>query len=255
MSRLKELFSNELPLGTDGDNIADSLKDLIDNNKLNRAFNLLSDLGLDEMDARPIIASYLKSHDKENGTDLSSELGFSMTMSAGSGATPAAPSAPPTPPSDAGASAPPTPPAAPPTPPATPPAAPPEAAPPAAPPLDAGMAPPAPPPPPGAPGPMIPNPAPLAESGTGHKLVDEIRSRISGFFNQTEGTFTIGEEGFVTKMCKELKEKYHVPPGTHKADRFDHMVERACNSIMEKYKQKHGHSKELLDIKRLSGLS
>jgi hypothetical protein len=108
--------------------------------------------------------------------------------------------------------------------------------------------------PPGAPGPMIPNPAPLAESGNGHKLVDEIRSRISGFFNQTEGTFTIGEEGFVTKMCKELKEKYHVPPGTHKAERFDHMVERACTSIMEKYKQRHSHSRELSDMRRMAGI-
>jgi hypothetical protein len=105
-----------------------------------------------------------------------------------------------------------------------------------------------------APGPMIPNPAPLAESGNVNKLVDEIRSRISGFFNQTEGTFTIGEEGFVTKMCKELKEKYHVPPGTHKADRFDHMVERACNNIMEKYKQRHSHSRELSDMRRMAGI-
>jgi hypothetical protein len=232
MAELKDLFANELPLGTDGDNVRDSIEGIIDNNKLNRAFQLLADLGLDEMDSRPIIASYLKSHDKENGTDLSSKLGFD-----GSSVTPAAP---------------PPPEAAPPAPPpeAAPPAPPPEAAPPAPPP-EAEMAPPA--APPGAPGPMIPNPAPLAE-GNAHKVVDEIRSRISGFFNQTEGTFTIGEEGFVTKMCKELKEKYHVPPGTHKADRFDHMVERACNSIMEKYKQRHSHSRELSDMRRMAGI-
>jgi len=238
MAELKGLFGNELPLGTDGDNVRDSIKGIIDNNKLNRAFQILADLGLDEMDARPIIASYLKSHDRENGTDLSSKLGFD-----GVSAAPAVPPAPPAPPPEA----------------AAPPAPPPEAAAPAAPPPEAA-APLAPPPeaaaPPGAaPGPMIPNPAPLAESGNGSKLVDEIRSRISGFFNQTEGTFTIGEEGFVTKMCKELKEKYHVPPGTHKADRFDHMVERACNSIMEKYKQRHSHSRELSDMRRMAGLS
>jgi len=243
MAQLKDLFSNELPLGTDGDNIRDSIKGLIDNNKLNRAFHLLADLGLDEMDARPIIASYLKSHDRENGTDLSSKLGFSMTVSAGAGS-----GSPPPPPPEAAV------PAAPPPEAAAPPAPPPEAAAPPAPPPDAGMAPPA-APPGAAPGPMIPNPAPLAESGKVNKLVDEIRSRISGFFNQTEGTFTIGEEGFVTKMCKELKEKYHVPPGTHKADRFDHMVERACNNIMEKYKQRHSHSRELSDMRRMAGLS
>jgi len=56
-------------------------------------------------------------------------------------------------------------------------------------------------------------------------------------------------------MCKELKEKYHVPPGTHKADKFDHMVERACNNIMEKYKQRHSHSRELSDMRRMAGLS
>jgi hypothetical protein len=240
MAELKDLFSNELPLGTDGDNVRDSIKGIIDNNKLNRAFQILADLGLDEMDARPIIASYLKSHDRENGTDLSSKLGFD-----------GASAAPPTPPAAPPAGAPPAPPpeaAAPPTPPAgAPPAPPPEAAAPPAPPPEAA-------PPGAAPGPMIPNPAPLAESGNGHKLVDEIRSRISGFFNQTEGTFTIGEEGFVTKMCKELKEKYHVPPGTHKADRFDHMVERACNNIMEKYKQRHSHSRELSDMRRMAGI-
>jgi hypothetical protein len=240
METLKNLFSNPVPLGTDGDNARDSLEGIIDMNKLNRAFALLADLGLDEMDARPIIAEYLKSYDEANDTDLSTQLGFDGVS--------AAPAAPPTPPPEA---------AAPPAPPpeaAAPPAPPPEAAPPEAAmaPPEAAMTPPG--APPAAPGPMIPNPAPLAESGNGSKLVDEIRSRISGFFNQTEGTFTIGEEGFVTKMCKELKEKYHVPPGTHKADRFDHMVERACNNIMEKYKQHHSHSRELSDIRRIAGI-
>jgi hypothetical protein len=238
MAELKDLFGNELPLGTDGDNVRDSIEGIIDNNKLNRAFQLLADLGLDEMDARPIIASYLKSHDKENGTDLSAKLGFDGTS--------VTPKVPPAPPPEA---------AAPPAPPpeaAAPPAPPPEAAAPPAPPPDAGMAPPG--APPAAPGPMIPNPAPVMEGGKVTKLVDEIRSRISGFFNQTEGTFTIGEEGFVTKMCKELKEKYHVPPGTHKAERFDHMVERACNNIMEKYKQRHSHSRELSDMRRMAGI-
>ena len=69
---------------------------------------------------------------------------------------------------------------------------------------------------------------------------------------------TIGEEGFVTKMCKELKEKYNIEPGSSKADKFDGMVERACHSVMEKYKahnvakQQHNRMMELAGIKETS---
>ena len=97
--------------------------------------------------------------------------------------------------------------------------------------------------------PAAPAETPVAENGEemhvhrpangAEKLFSDIKERVSGFFNASEGTMTIGEEGFVTKMCKELKEKYNIEPGTHKADRFDQMVERACHKVMEKYKHHH----------------
>ena len=84
---------------------------------------------------------------------------------------------------------------------------------------------------------------------TAEKLFDEIEERVSGFFNANEGTMTIGEEGFVTKMCKELKEKYNIEPDTMRAEKFDSMVERACHSVMEKYKghvqAQHEHARML----------
>ncbi|NBR62284.1 MAG: hypothetical protein EBT86_11750, partial [Actinobacteria bacterium] len=76
LEQLKQLFNNELPLGTNGANAADSISGIIDERKLTKAFELLADLGLDEMDARPIINEFLRSYDAENGTDLSDRLGF-----------------------------------------------------------------------------------------------------------------------------------------------------------------------------------
>jgi hypothetical protein len=108
---------------------------------------------------------------------------------------------------------------------------------------------------PAAPGPLVPNPAaPVMEGKMMHRVVDEIFSRVSGFFNENNGTFTIGEEGFITKMCKELKEKYRIDPKNPKAEMFDRMVEGACNRIMEKLKQRHSHSRELSDMRRMAGI-
>jgi hypothetical protein len=87
-----------------------------------------------------------------------------------------------------------------------------------------------------------------------HRIVDEIFSRVSGFFNENNGTFTIGEEGFVTKMCKELKEKYHIDPKHPKAEMFDRMVEGACGRIMEKMKQKHQAESDHARMLELSGM-
>jgi ribosomal protein S17E len=87
---------------------------------------------------------------------------------------------------------------------------------------------------------------------TAEKLFDEIEERVSGFFNANEGTMTIGEEGFVTKMCKELKEKYNIEPDTMRAEKFDGMVERACHSVMEKYK---GHVQAQYEHARMLELS
>ena len=233
---LQDLFSQEVPIGTGGDNINSSLDGVIDDKKLEQAFELLAELGLDEMDARPIVAEFLKSYDAENGTELSGKLGYDA------GGEPPAP-----------AEAPPAEPAA---------AAPAPAEAPAAPPPEAAPAPaeaPAAPPPEAA-------PAPVAEEGEemvrrklnmhnkSKKLFDEIAERVSGFFNANEGTFTIGEEGFITKMCKELKEKYDIEPDTMRAEKFDRMVESACRRIMETYKTRHASQMEKMRMLKLAGL-
>jgi len=230
MESLKTLFASEVPLGTNGNNAVDSISGVIDEKKLYKAFELLAELGLDEMDARPIISEYLKAHDAENGTDFHNQLGFEDGVAA-------APPPPPPPPAPE--------PAAPPPEAAAPPAAPPPEA--AAPPADPGAV----------PGAMIPNqPAapPMMEGRVMHKIVDEIFSRVSGFFNENNGTFTIGEHGFVTKMCKELKEKYHIDPRNPKSEMFDRMVEGACARIMEKMKQKHQADSDHARMLELAGM-
>ncbi len=246
MQKLKDLFAEEVPIGTNANNVTSSLRGIIDKNKLERAFEILADLGLDKMDSRVIISNFLKAHDEENDTDLASQLGFDPNAQA-------APAAPPAPPEAA------APAAAPPAPEATPPeaAAPaPEAMPPAP---EAT--------PPAAPAPAAPAAAPVAEGpdgkmlrkkqgghGVAEKLFGDIEERVSGFFNANEGTMTIGEEGFVTKMCKELKEKYNIEPDTMRAEKFDRMVERACHSIMEKYKGHLAAQQEQSRMLELAGL-
>ncbi len=237
---LQDLFSQEVPIGTAGDNINSSLDGIIDDKKLEQAFELLAELGLDEMDARPIVSEFLKSYDAENGTDFSVKIGYD-TEAGAQEAPPAEPAA--------GAE------------PAAPVAPPPEAAAPAAPPPEAA-APVAAPPPEAA----APVAAPVAEEdedmmkqksarhSKSKKLFDEIAERVSGFFNANEGTFTIGEEGFITKMCKELKEKYDVEPDTMRAEKFDRMVESACRRIMEVYKTRHAAQSEQMRMLKLAGL-
>jgi len=233
MQSLKDLFNQDLPLGTNASNVRDSLKDIVDNDKLGKAFEALADLGLDEMDARPIISEFLKAHDSENQTDFAGKLGFDKDVAPAEappeGAPTAAPAAPAAPPAPA--------------------AAPAAEAPPEAVPAEA-----------------LPAAAPVAENpdedmmhrkqqrhgSTAKKLFDEIEQRVSGFFNSNEGTMTIGEEGFVTKMCKELKEKYNIEPDSMRAEKFDSMVERACHSVMEKYK---GHAQEQQEHNRMLELS
>ncbi len=235
---LQDLFSQELPIGTGGNNVNSSLDGIIDDKKLEQAFELLAELGLDEMDARPIVSEFLKSYDAENDTDLSSKLGYETGQGEAppAEAPPEAAPAPAAPPPEAAAAA----------------APPPEAVPPAAPPPEAV--------PPAAPV------SPVAEEGEdivqkksnssnkSKKLFDEIHERVSGFFNANEGTFTIGEEGFITKMCKELKEKYDIEPDTMRAEKFDRMVESACRRIMEAYKQHHASRMEQTRMLQLAGL-
>jgi hypothetical protein len=227
MQTLQDLFSQELPIGTDGNNVNNSLDGIIDEKKLEQAFELLAELGLDEMDARPIVSEFLKAYDTENGTDFSAKLGFDSSAAAPAEPAPAA-------------EAPPAEPAAAPAPVAEV--------------------------PPALPAPAEPAPVPVAETGeevihkkrsmnnTSKKLFDEIHQRISGFFNANEGTFTIGEEGFITKMCKEMKEKYNIDPDTMRAERFDRMVEGACRKIMEAYKTKHMAQMEQTRMLKLAGL-
>ena len=230
MQSLKDLFNQDLPLGTNASNVRDSLKDIVDNDKLGKAFEALAELGLDEMDARPIISEFLKAHDSENQTDFAGKLGFDKDIAPAEAPPEGAPAEAP-PEAAAPAEAPPTPAAE----------APPEAVPAEAPPAAA---------------PVAENPdedmlrkKQHRHGSTAEKLFDEIEERVSGFFNANEGTMTIGEEGFVTKMCKELKEKYNIEPDTMRAEKFDSMVERACHSVMEKYKghvqAQHEHARML----------
>jgi hypothetical protein len=229
MQSLKDLFNQDLPLGTNASNVRDSLKDIVDNDKLGKAFEALAELGLDEMDARPIISEFLKAHDAENQTDFASKLGFDKDMPPAEAPPEAAPAEAPVAPAEAPA------PAA---------EAPPEAVPAEAPPVAA---------------PVAENPdedmirkKQSRHGSTAEKLFDEIEERVSGFFNANEGTMTIGEEGFVTKMCKELKEKYNIEPDTMRAEKFDNIVERACHSVMEKYK---GHVQAQHEQARMLELS
>jgi hypothetical protein len=233
MQTLQDLFAQELPIGTNGSNVNNSLDGIIDEKKLEQAFEMLAELGLDEMDARPIVSAFLKSYDAENGTDFSAKLGFEDGEEA-----PAEAPAAEAPPAEAPAAE-------------APPAAPmPAEVPPAAP----------------AAAPVPAAPVPVAEEGEevlhkqhsmknkSKKLFDEIHERVSGFFNANEGTFTIGEEGFITKMCKEMKEKYDIEPDTMRAERFDRMVEGACRRIMEAYKTKHMAQMEQTRMLKLAGL-
>lgn len=240
MQTLKDLFKQELPIGTNGSNVTSSLRGTIDNNKLDRAFELLADLGLDELDARPIISAFLKSYDSENDTDLATTLGFDTEGAPEEPAAEAPPEAAAVPPEAAPADAA---------------AVPPEAA--AVPPEAAAV------PPEAAPAPAAPvaetsedyvDSQPRNKSNVAEKLFGDIKERVSGFFNSNEGTMTIGEEGFVTKMCKELKEKYNIEPGSSKADKFDGMVERACHSVMEKYKAHNAAKQEHDRMMELAGL-
>lgn len=224
---LQDLFNQEVPIGTGGGNINSSLDGIIDDKKLEQAFELLAELGLDEMDARPIVAEFLKSYDAENGTDLSTKLGYDTGE-----APPAEPEAPAEPAPEA-----------------------PPAEPAAAPPPEAAPAPEA-----------VPPAVPVAEEdedmmkqkadrhSKSKKLFDEIAERVGGFFNANEGTFTIGEEGFITKMCKELKEKHGIEPDTMRAEKFDRMVESACRRIMEVYKHRHAAQAEQMRMLKLAGL-
>ena len=213
IEKLNQLLSQNLKVGQDGTNAKMSLKDLIDDSEFMKV--------LDNVPAETDLNDLIKGWVETNHEDLVDKLTFPEGDATEPAPTPE-PAAAEAPPAEAPAAAAPAEPAAP--------AAPEQ---------------------------------PVAEdeeemqhhrpTGSAEKLFSDIKERVSGFFNASEGTMTIGEEGFVTKMCKELKEKYNIEPGTPKADKFDQMVERACHTVMEKYKQHHAMSQEHDRMLELAG--
>lgn len=75
IEKLKELVQQAIPVGPDGTNAIESLDGIIDDSELNDIFKELADMD-PEFDARPIIKDYLRIHDEENGTDISSHINF-----------------------------------------------------------------------------------------------------------------------------------------------------------------------------------
>ncbi len=74
INKLKELMSQEFPVGTDGSNAIESLKEIIDDDELNDIFKELADVS-PESDVRSILTDYIKIKDEENGTDVLSKIG------------------------------------------------------------------------------------------------------------------------------------------------------------------------------------
>lgn len=75
IQKLNQLFEKEFPVGADGSNAIQSLTDIIDDPELNDVLKEYSDIS-PELDARPVIMSYIKLHDEENGTEIASQIKF-----------------------------------------------------------------------------------------------------------------------------------------------------------------------------------
>lgn len=73
---LNQLMANEFPVGADGTNAIESIKGIIEDPELDRIFKELAEIS-PEMDARAIIADYVKIKDEEYSTDVSSKLQYS----------------------------------------------------------------------------------------------------------------------------------------------------------------------------------
>ena len=73
VTKLKELMAQEFPVGTDGSNAIESLKEIIDDDELNDIFKELADVS-PESDIRSILTDYIKIKDEENGTDVLSQV-------------------------------------------------------------------------------------------------------------------------------------------------------------------------------------
>ncbi len=75
IDKLNQLVANPLPVGTDGNNAIESLTDIIDDNELMDIFKEIADID-PELDARDFIKQYIEIKDKENGTDVLSQIEF-----------------------------------------------------------------------------------------------------------------------------------------------------------------------------------
>ena len=105
IQKLNELVSQEFPVGPDGTNATESLKDIINDNELNDIFKELADVS-PESDVRSILKDYIKIKDEENGTDIGSKINFPEGDQAEPEPEPAEEPAPAAPPPEAAAPAP-----------------------------------------------------------------------------------------------------------------------------------------------------
>lgn len=75
IEKLNQLVANPLPVGTDGNNAIESLTDVIDDDELMDIFREIADID-PELDAREFIKQYIEIKDKENGSDVLSQIQF-----------------------------------------------------------------------------------------------------------------------------------------------------------------------------------
>jgi len=75
IQKLNDLVSQEFPVGPDGSNATESLKDIINDDELFDIFKELADVS-PESDVRPILKDYIKIKDEENGTDVLGKINF-----------------------------------------------------------------------------------------------------------------------------------------------------------------------------------
>jgi hypothetical protein len=73
---LDQLINNPIPVGVDGNNAIESLNGIIDDKELFDIFKELADVN-EEMDIRSVLKDYVEIKDKENGTNVLSQLTFS----------------------------------------------------------------------------------------------------------------------------------------------------------------------------------
>ena len=75
IQKLNDLVGQEFPVGPDGSNATESLKDIINDDELFDIFKELADVS-PESDVRPILKDYIKIKDEENGTDVLGKINF-----------------------------------------------------------------------------------------------------------------------------------------------------------------------------------